>query len=127
MHVHSINTLNNINFDGKLKPKKNVKKNLVNRVITPVIMGALTAQLLKEQIQTGTTEAQQNKGYLKNPLTERENARGYLLSHCFNFYKDPKETQDNIVPRRASGSPMTATSLIFSKPRRKSCSSPWRL
>ena len=97
MHVHSINTLNNINFDGKLKPKKNVKKNLVNRVITPVIMGALAAQLLKEQIQTGTTEAQQNKGYLKNPLTERENARGYLLSHCFNFYKDPKETQDNIV------------------------------
>ena len=97
MYIKDINSLNNINFNSKLKTNKKIKNNSNNKITAPVIMGILTAQMLKEQTLNSNFEAQQQKGYLNKQLTKEEENRGQKLADCFNFYKNQGEVIFNIM------------------------------
>ena len=86
MNIQSVNTKYHTNFNGKIKLKKQAKTNLVNELTVPVLMGVLTAQILKEQ-ELNTSQYQQNKGYLKSQPNTDELIRGEKLAKCFNFLK----------------------------------------
>ncbi len=92
MNIQSVNTKYNTNFNGKLKLNKQAKTNLVNELTVPVLMGVLTAQILKEQ-ELNTSQYQQNKGYLKSQPNTDELIRGEKLVKCFNFFKTQEQAQ----------------------------------
>ena len=93
----NIKPISNQNFNGKYKPNTQANKKVVNKFIAPVLMGALSAQLLKEQALSNSIENQNNNGYLNKPLTKDEVIRGQKLADCFNFYKNPQNTLFNIM------------------------------
>lgn len=95
MNIKPVNNVNNTNF--KAKSNKQANKKLVNKFVTPILMGTLTAQLLKEQALSSSFNSQQNKGYLNNELTAEEVSRGQKLANCFNFYKNQENTLFNIM------------------------------
>ena len=88
---------NNINYKAKLKPPKYHKTKVSNKIVSPVIMGALTAQLLKEQTLNSSLGKLQYTGYLNKKLTNEEAGRGEKLANCFNFFKDQKQVLFNIM------------------------------
>lgn len=95
MNIKPVNSINNTNF--KAKSNKQANKKLVNKFVAPVLMGALTAQLLKEQALSNSIENQNNNGYLNKPLTKNEVISGQKLANCFNFYKNQEEVLLNIM------------------------------
>lgn len=97
------NTTQHSNFNGKLKSPRSFKNAVPTEITLPIMISALTAQLLKEQSDINSNINQ--KGYIPTELTKEELSRAKTLANCFNYYKNENRILLSISNLMSSSKP----------------------